>query len=210
MLLRWGARYCAVALSLAGCQNMNHTGSGALLGSGLGATAGAVIGGGSGHAAGGALIGAATGAITGGLAGNAADAREERDAAVAHAQYAQAQSNAAARALTSSDVIEMTRGGVGDDVIISSLRLRGCRFDGSPGHVIHLKQQGVSDRVLTAMQEATAGAPATAVVAPPPAVVYGAPPPPPIVYMPPGYYGPHRWGVPRPSWGPRWQYGVYW
>ena len=76
-----------LGLALAGCQNMNNTQSGALLGTGLGATTGAIIGNASGHAGGGALIGAAAGALAGGLVGNAEDAREERDVAVAHAQY---------------------------------------------------------------------------------------------------------------------------
>src|SRR5262249_24091675 len=88
----------ALALTLAGCANMNNTQSGALLGTGLGATAGAIVGSASGHAGGGALIGAAAGAVTGGLVGNAEDAREERDAAVAHAQYANARSQVLAQA----------------------------------------------------------------------------------------------------------------
>ena len=47
-----------LALAASGCPSMNHTHSGAVVGSGLGALTGAVIGSNSGHAPGGALIGA--------------------------------------------------------------------------------------------------------------------------------------------------------
>lgn len=202
----------AAVLAVAGCQQMNHAESGALLGTGLGATTGAVIGSGSGHAGGGALIGAAAGALAGGLAGNAVDAREERDAAVAHAQYAQAQSHAAARALSSSEVVDMSRNGVSDDVIINAIQTRGCHFEGDPQSIIYMKQQGASDRVIAAMQNASSHA-APAVVTPP-TVVYGAPPPPAppavVIYGGPRY-GPRPWGPPPygPYYGPR-PYRRYW
>jgi hypothetical protein len=188
-----------LTLVATGCQTPSHAGNGAALGTGLGAFTGAVIGSGSGHAGGGALIGAAAGALTGGLIGDAMDAREERDAAIAHAQYAQAKSYAASQALSTYDVVTMTLNGVSDDVIINALRTRGCRFDGAPDTIISLKQQGVSDRVITAMQSSY-HAPPAAVVTSPPAVVYApAPaivaPPPVVVYGP--VYGPRRyWGPP--------------
>jgi uncharacterized protein YcfJ len=188
-----------LGLAVAGCQNMNNTQSGALLGTGLGATTGAIIGNASGHAGGGALIGAAAGALAGGLVGNAEDAREERDAAVAHAQYEHARSQAVAQAVTDTEVVNMTHNRVSDGVIINALRTRGCRWNSSPENVIALKQQGVSDSVIEAMQN-TGLRPAPVGALPPP-VVY-APPPPPVVgggvvVVGPGYYGP------RPYWGPR-------
>lgn len=188
----------AAALLLAGCQNMNNTQSGALVGTGLGATAGALIGEASGHAGGGALIGAAAGALSGALVGNAADAREERDAAVAQAQHAQVQSAAIAQALTETDVVTMMQSGVGDSVIINSLRTRGCRWDSSPDAVIRLKQQGISDAVIQTMQNTGLRAPVTA-VAPPPPYYYGPPPAAGVVVVGPGYYRP--WWGPRPYWG---------
>lgn len=179
----------------AGCAAPSHASNGAALGTGLGALTGAVIGSQSGHAGGGALIGAAAGALTGGLIGDSMDAREERDAAVAQAQYAQSQSYAASQSLSTSDVVTMTRNGVSDDVIMNSLRTRGCRFDGSPDTIIYLKQQGVSDRVITAMQSAYQVPVSAPVVAPPP-VVYAPAPPPVVVYGP--VYGPRRyWGPPH-------------
>ncbi|MCA9078039.1 MAG: hypothetical protein KDA93_23620 [Planctomycetaceae bacterium] len=128
---------------------MNHAQSGAVVGSGLGAMTGAIIGAGSGHAEGGALIGAAAGALAGGLAGDAEDAREERDAAIAQAAYTQQLQ----RAITNVDVIQMTQSGISDDVIVSSMNSQGGNFDLSPQGIISLKNSGVSDGVILAMQK---------------------------------------------------------
>ena len=188
----------AAGLFLAGCANMNNTQSGALAGTGLGAVAGAIIGEASGHPGAGALIGAATGAAAGGLIGNSEDAKEERDVAIAHARYEHARTQAVAYAVTESDVVTMTRSGVGDEVIVNSLRTRGCRWDSTPDAVIRLKHEGVSDRVLTAMQNT--GLHTAPVVGPPPPGPYYYPPPPVsggVVVVAPGSYGPRYWG-PRP------------
>ena len=197
----------AAALAAIGCQNMNNTQSGAVVGTGLGAATGAIIGEASGHAGGGALIGAAAGALGGALVGNAADAREERDAAVAQAQHARMQSAAIAQAVTESQVVAMAHHNVADSVIITELRTKGCNWDGSAEAVIRLKQQGVSDQVIQAMQNTGLHAPAgTVVVAappPPPGPYYGPPPAGGVVVVGPGYYRPWR---PRPYWGPRY----YW
>lgn len=137
------------ALLMSGCQHASHTQSGALVGSGLGAFTGAVVGAGSGHAEGGALIGAAAGALAGGLVGNAEDAREERDAAIAQAHFAEQ----ARQALTNTDLVRLTQSGVTDEVILSTVRARGGRFDLSPDAIIQLKQNGVSDRVIIELQQ---------------------------------------------------------
>jgi uncharacterized protein YcfJ len=204
----------ALAVPLAcGCRQFGNTEAGALVGTGLGATTGAIIGGESGHAGTGALIGAATGAVAGSLVGNAADAREERDAAMAQAQYTQAQAHAARQAVTTGDVVSMTQNGVSDDVIVGALRTRGCRFSGDPESIIQLKQAGVSDRVIQAMQTSASTAPYAPPAAPPP-VVY-APGPryaPPAVIVAPAPY-PYRWGPRGRYWGPPGPYhhrGHYW
>lgn len=185
-----------LGLALSGCANMNNTQSGALAGTGLGAFAGAILGEASGHPGAGALIGAASGAVAGGLIGNAEDAREDRDAAVAQAQYQNAKSRALANAISEADVVTMTRNDVGDEVITNAIRTRGCRWDGTPEAVIRLKHEGVSDRVIAAMQNSGVYMP------PPPGTpsgYYYASPPPPggVVVVGPGYYGPRYWG-PRP------------
>ena len=137
----------------AGCQDMNHTQTGALVGTGLGAAAGAIIGHQSGHRDGGALIGAASGALAGGLMGNAKDAREERDAADARAEAVEAAREADLRAMTDSDLIKMAQSGISDELIINTVETRGGRFDLSPDGIISLKANGVSDRVVLAIQK---------------------------------------------------------
>ncbi|WP_197453750.1 YMGG-like glycine zipper-containing protein [Caulifigura coniformis] len=184
----------AVLMLLAsGCPSMNHTQSGAMVGGGLGALTGAVIGSNSGHAPGGALIGAAVGALAGGTIGNSEDLRDERDHAIMQAAYEQQ----ARAALTNFDLVRMVQGGMGDDVIISSIQTRGGRFDLGTEALINLKANGVSDRVIVAMQQAVSGVgqppavvgPAPVVVPGPPVIVHpapvfvGPPPPPPGVFF---------------------------
>lgn len=162
----------ALSFGLAGCRNLNHAGNGALVGTGLGAATGAIIGNQSGHREGGAVLGAATGALVGGLLGDAEDARNERDAAVAQAQFSQQALHAERVALTNVDIVSMSQNGLSDRFIIDTIRQRGGRFDVSTQSIIGLKSSGVSEPVLTAMQTATppavAAAPPTVVVAPPP------------------------------------------
>jgi hypothetical protein len=188
---------------------MNHTEAGALAGTALGAVGGAIVGDlAAGRPGAGALIGAATGAIAGGALGSAEDAREERDAAVAHAQYMEARGDAIARAVTEFDVVHMTRNGVGDGVIINAVRTRGCIWDATPEAIIRLKQEGVSEAVIAAMQKS--GVRRQVVVeatAPPARYYYYAPPPPTsVVVVGPGYYGPRPW---RPRYrGPHFHVGA--
>lgn len=133
-----------------GCQTANHTKAGALVGAGIAAPVGAIIGHQSGHGVEGAIIGAATGAIGGGLVGNAADAREERDAANRRSQELET----AMLKLSNYDLIKMAESGLGDEVIINAIRTRGGRFDLSTDGLIELKTAGISDHVITELQSA--------------------------------------------------------
>lgn len=184
---------CGLVLLSAGCRSINYAQSGALLGTGLGAVTGAMVGAHSGHAEGGALIGAAAGALAGGLIGDAEDARVERDAAIAQAAYAQQMQHA----VTNVDVIQLASSGVHDDVIISTIRSQGGRFDLSPRAIITLKNSGVSDRVILEMQNygRFAPPPVTTVVAEPsPRVVVVRPEPPPGPRLHFSFGSrPHRW-----------------
>ena len=148
----------------AGCQTANHTEAGALTGAALGTFAGAVIGSQSNHGAEGALIGAATGALAGGVIGNAEDAREERDAAIAHANaVSMAQQQAANPPLSNLDLIRLAQADVSDQVIINTVKSNGGSFDLSTDGLIELKSNGVSDRVIAAVQSA-GSAPTTTTV----------------------------------------------
>lgn len=161
-----------------GCSSMNHTQAGAANGAGLGAVTGAIIGSHSGEGGAGALIGAAAGGLAGSLIGNAEDVREERDVAVAQAQF----ERQARSAIRNSDVLEMSHNGVSDSVIMGAIRSKGGSFDLSPQTLIALKQQGLSDPLLEFMQSHNYVTGSQPVVikhrpAPGPAVVYVSPRP---------------------------------
>src|SRR5262245_43417968 len=99
---------CGAVMLMCGCAAGPNTTAGTAIGTGLGALTGAVIGSQTGHAGGGALIGAATGALAGNLVGKTEDARDERDAAIAHAHAVEASNYAAAQAMTNYDLMMMT------------------------------------------------------------------------------------------------------
>jgi hypothetical protein len=143
----------------------NDTAAGTVTGGAVGAVAGAMIAGKKDREEG-ALIGAGIGALTGNMMGRAKDRADHRRAAMGAAMTAHANQEAAARAVTDYDLIRMTRAGVSDDVIISTIRARGARLDMSPESIISLKENGVSDDVLLAAQEMNIG----------PAYVQGPPP----------------------------------
>jgi uncharacterized protein YcfJ len=179
------------ALLPLGCTHMDPVGGSALVGSGLGATAGGIIGHQSGNTGAGALIGAAAGALGGAIVGDAQQSRLERDAAFAYADGVQAQQFSAA--VTNSDVIYMTQNGLGDDVIINAISTRGGRFDTSPSGLIGLRSAGVSNVVISAMQNAgPVSAPLSFVAPPPPppSVIFVEPPPPPPIFYGRYYGGP--------------------
>lgn len=130
----------------------NDTLEGTVVGGALGAFTGAIIGGKKDRGEG-ALIGAGVGAITGNLVGQSKDRADEHRAAMESAAVSNANRRAASRALTNFDLIRLTQAGLGDDVIVSTMRSRGTRLDLSPDGLIALKENGVSDRVLVAAQD---------------------------------------------------------
>jgi hypothetical protein len=184
----------------------NDTVGGTLVGGGLGAVTGAIIGGRK-HGGQDALIGAGVGALTGGLLGKAQDNADARQVAAGSAAAMNANAQIAAQAVTTTDLIQMTRAGLSEDLIISTMQSRGSRLDLSPNGLIALKQNGVSDRVVLAAQQTAGYGPTYAqpinpgppvVVAPAPAVMVVRPAP--VVRFYGGwgpYYGPyhhhHHW-----------------
>ncbi len=117
----------------------------------------------------GAAIGGAVGVVAGGLLGNAND----KDVAYRNQQYAQqrqyqiqqqqmATSYAAAPAVPSgavsySDVIAMSRSGVSQNVILNQISTRGVQRQPAVSDIISLHEQGVSETVISAMQQAPLG-----------------------------------------------------
>lgn len=134
-----------------GCQSPGyHTASGAAIGGLTGAAIGAIAGSDTGKALEGAAIGAAAGGSLGGLVGNQVDRAESEEAAVRQAGY----NEAMARAVSPQQVVEMVNNGLSDQVISEQIRANGVTQTLSVNDLVYLKQRGVSDAVLNAMQQA--------------------------------------------------------
>jgi Bacterial type II and III secretion system protein len=56
-------------------------------------------------------------------------------------------------AMTLDDVVRMSKAGVADVIILRQMELTGVVFDLTTADIIHLREQGVSNRVIRAMQE---------------------------------------------------------
>lgn len=175
-----------LALSLSGCQSPYHSDQGALTGGLLGAGTGAIIGHALGNTGAGAAIGAGVGALSGAAIGNGMDEMEARNRAEIEARMGR---QIAAGAVTVPGVVEMTRAGVAEELIINQLRYRGLAAPIQTNDVIHLQQQGVSGRVIATMQATQVATVQTAQPVQPVAVpVYPEPGPAIIVEQ--------RWGPP--------------
>lgn len=181
-------------LALAGCQSPYYADRGALVGGATGAGLGAVVG----EAAAdeplaGAAIGTAVGVVTGATIGNGLDEVAAQNRAAAQ--------QVASRAVTLPDIVQMSAGGLSDDVIISHVHSNGLAASLTAADLIGLRQAGVSNEVIRALQA-------------PPAPHFAAPPPiyhqPPVIFSarrdvpyfpppcPPIRRGPHRhvrWGL---------------
>jgi hypothetical protein len=159
-----------------GCAGMSNTDRGVLGGGAIGAGTGALIGSATGHTGAGALIGGGVGAVTGGLIGNAADEREKKT----QEQIAAAQ---ARQQLGMADIVQMTQQHISDPVIINQIRSSYSVYQLSAQDTMWLKQNGVSDTVITEMMATASRYPRRVytdapVYADPPVVVVEPPPPP--------------------------------
>ena len=95
--------------------------------------------------------------------------------ALQHQQFAATQS-----AVSIADVVNMTRSGLSDSVIINQINQRGVQQTLQVSDIISLHQQGVGEQVITAMQRAPTGVQRVArpvapvqqpIVTPPPVIV---------------------------------------
>lgn len=202
------ARFLAASVLLApfavaGCMSPYHADRGALAGGLVGAGTGALVGNAVGNTGAGAAIGAGVGALTGGLIGNGLDEVEARNRAMIAQQMGRA---VPAGVVSTEDVVAMSRAGVADELIVNHIRANGMARPPQAGDLIVLQQEGVSTRVIAAMQEPPAARPSGVIVEQPP------PPMPVIVeeydygpaWGPPCYWRPRPWPHhPRPgvSWG---------
>lgn len=158
---------CVAGGSSARVHAQNNTQRGATFGGITGAIAGAIIGENSDKAGAGAAIGGAVGLVAGGLLGNAND----KDVAYRNQQYAQQRQYQAQQqmattyavqpaptgAVSYADVIAMSRSGVSQSVILNQIATRGVQRQPAVSDIISLHEQGVSETVIGAMQQAPLG-----------------------------------------------------
>lgn len=101
-------------------------------------------------------------------------------------------------AMTTGDVLNLTRAGISEAVILEKLNSDGIAAAPSADDLIALKKEGAGDRVIEAVLAARIGPP---VVAEPPTVVY------PYASSWNFFYdGP--WGFPYASYPWRWHFGI--
>ncbi len=147
---RWISVLGLTAVVLAGgCQSPYHADRGALLGGLTGAGAGALIGDASGNAGAGTAIGAGIGALAGAVVGSEMDQMEARNRAMISQQLGR---QVAANAVSMDDVITMSRAEVDDELIVNQIQFQGTAAPLRASDLIVLQQQGVSTRVIKAMQ----------------------------------------------------------
>lgn len=181
------------ALAAGGCASPYYADRGALLGGLGGAGVGALVGDAVGNAGAGAVIGAGVGALSGAAIGSGLDEVEAKNRAMIEARLGRP---VPVGAVGLNDVIAMTHAGVDEELIINHIRASGVARPPQTGDLIALQREGVSKRVIEALQVPPAA----------PVVVREAVPPPVIVeehyYGPPGYpYYYHYPPPPRPYFG---------
>ena len=149
---------------LTGCRSPYHADQGALWGGLTGAGIGAAIGEHNDNPIAGAIIGGAVGSMAGAAVGEGIDADIARNNALIQRQLGRR----LAGAVTLPDVIAMSQAGLGDEVIVTHIRANGVAQPPQVGDLIALKDQGVSERVINALQQQP---PIQTAVAPQPVVV---------------------------------------
>ena len=173
-----------ITLAAVGCRSPYRSDQGALFGGLLGAGTGAIVGNAVGNTGAGAAIGAGVGALTGAAIGDELDHIEAQNRAMIEQQLGR---QIAAGAVAMDDVVAMSAAGVDDELIVTHIRAHGVAGPLATEEVIALHKQGVSTRVIKALQEPPRVARAPVVAQPVPAPV--------IVEQ--HHYGPPLWGPPR-------------
>src|SRR5262249_3666934 len=139
----------AAALALVGCRSPYYADKGALFGGLTGAGVGALVGDATGHAGAGAAIGTAVGALTGAAVGDAIDA----DVARSKAEIAGRMGRRLQGGGAPPDVTAMPEAGLSDDVIATHIRANGMAQPLQVNDLIQLRNMGVRDSVINAMQQ---------------------------------------------------------
>jgi uncharacterized protein YcfJ len=136
---------CSILAVSCGCQSSpNRAGEGAVIGGALGAGLGAIIGHQSGETGEGAALGAGAGALAGALIGS-----QQQKQPRAVQQQVQANNP---NQMSAAQIVELTRQGVHEDVVVDRIKMSGSRFNLSQGDIDYLRSQGVTQKVINAMQ----------------------------------------------------------
>jgi uncharacterized protein YcfJ len=139
----------ALAVSNTGCASSpNRTAEGAVIGGAVGAGAGAIIGHQSGETGEGAALGGLVGALAGSLVGSQV---QKQPAAVSQANPPGQVSAANPNQMSIQQIVDLSKQGVHEDVIVDKIRLTNSRFTLSADDLNYLKNQGVSQKVINSM-----------------------------------------------------------
>lgn len=182
--------FVLLVLLSSGCRSPYYSDHGALLGGVTGAGVGAIAGDALGETLAGAAIGTAVGAVSGAAIGNGLDHVNARNQMMIDQRIGQRQ--VSAPTTTVADVVAMSRSGLSDDVIIQQFQSAGSIGPLSSSDLVALRQQGVSNGVIRAMQSL-----ASRTAAPYPATSY------PVAtadYRQPVFVEEHYW---QPGFAPR-------
>lgn len=129
-----------------------NTTGGAVVGGATGGIIGAAIGSKDDKTGEGALIGGILGAAAGGLLGNQADRTNEFREYQFQRQQDQAVREARQSAITFDQVISMSQSGLSPHLIINQIKSQGVWQRPTANDLVVLKQNGVSDQVIGALQ----------------------------------------------------------
>ncbi len=140
---------CLAVIGLvAGCEtNKTRVAEGAVIGGVVGATAGGIIGHQGHHGAEGAGIGAAAGALLGAVVGS--QINKPGQTATPAGQQAPSTSQ-----MSLQQIVDLTKQGVHEDVIIDKIRLTNSKYTLTADDVTYLKNNGVSQKIISVMQGA--------------------------------------------------------
>jgi outer membrane lipoprotein SlyB len=138
---------------ICGCEsNQTRVAEGAVVGGVVGATAGGIIGHQSGHGGEGAGIGAAAGALLGAVVGSQIQKNPQQKPSAASGQ--QPQGGPSPNQISLQQIVDMTKQGVHEDVIIDKIRLTNSKYTLSADDLNYLQTNGVSQKVISVMQGA--------------------------------------------------------
>lgn len=148
VLLMLTSLFCAC--SGGGPRAQQGTAIGALTGAGIGA----IIGQKNGEGSEGAIIGALAGATVGNAIGDSEDRMVESNRAFIKSRTVSPNS------VTQSQIMQMVQSGMEEDVIERQIQINGIAFTPTTDDLINLRNQGVSSRVIMAVQNAAKNPPA--------------------------------------------------